>query len=972
MFNQFVELFPVLVLWAFGWMLPVSVLALVFVHLKRHGYLRPFADLFHAARRLSPVGWLCVAPLVLGLVGYASVKNDGGSTNGVPARSRGDAGRGMVTRSHGDTEAAGIGWRVPQTPVTQEEIEAGWRAPAEGAAGIVPPPGGSVTNERWRLRGAHDDAFRPELAEWRFPVRDGALTGLTVLARGEIRPDVGTLYFPVPLTNGLSLLPRSRWDLLARAPEAGAQPNGGEPASGGAPVPGAQASVFWHAQSPSNSLLLTWENALAGRDPNCPTNLQAELYPDGRFAWRTDGGSQLYLPVLDFDWDGDGLENSVDPDPLVAGPDAHGTNAEWYRVVCTNVFTEVDVPSSSESNNPDNSNNQTMLPPGVDFRPDVNSNGVYFVELVAEQGPAPVYVVSRQSSLLGSPVLVALPGETNRVPLAIGVTYDMTSSVPFSVGLPMGGFAELLRDEPTRKTVKWPLEFTFTEQSCRNGVRTYSVGVGPFDPGGHFSWEQGPASRGRPAFMSAEISAPACGCVSVLEDGISFSCSPTCTCGGTCEAHVEYFTFGAVFAATGGVCRCGFDDPHPEEPVEYDEDAGPSVSVAFSQPAVVFEEAYEDSPGLLKPRRSTRVRLTVSAYGGAFGGTVMLAPRNLGRLVEIDEGPIDLPESRTLAPREAFHSTCIYEAGSVSEAAGDVSVSGLFFESGTGMLISSQTELTSVQVTVKPDVRAPANGSEYRHTFGVYEIVNLDSRPSGAEVAWHLDGGGDPDDNPEEGYVEDGIGGMKSLRCPLYRNGATLRASCNGVDYRPAVTFREPSGVLALNPRPVKGAYAIPRGIVGSAMWLDLYVEPMDVSFTEIAVVEVPSNVSSFSGYFEHSYPADRRSHNVAAKAGEWHDVQTRCARTPEAGIGNFFMRDTVSTGMLLAVDEYGEMSWAIPMGWHRKGTQGNAEPFRQFARGLYWHDFKVWTNGDAWVRKHGHELLRHESEETGALDDEL
>ena len=54
----------------------------MFVHLKRHGFLRPFADLFHAARRLSLLGWLCVAPLVVGLVGYASTKNDGGCANG--------------------------------------------------------------------------------------------------------------------------------------------------------------------------------------------------------------------------------------------------------------------------------------------------------------------------------------------------------------------------------------------------------------------------------------------------------------------------------------------------------------------------------------------------------------------------------------------------------------------------------------------------------------------------------------------------------------------------------------------------------------------------------------------------------------------------------------------------------------------------------------------------------------------------
>ena len=153
----------------------------------------------------------------------------------------------------------------------------------------------------------------------RIPVLDGVITGVTVLARGEVRPDVGTLYFPVSPVDGVSLLPESRWGLLSRAPEAGAQPNREETPTGAenlqdgvlaldcAPAPGARerASVFWHALSPSNSLLLTWENALVGRDPDCPTNLQAELYADGRFAWRTDGGSRLYFPVL-FDDPGGG------------------------------------------------------------------------------------------------------------------------------------------------------------------------------------------------------------------------------------------------------------------------------------------------------------------------------------------------------------------------------------------------------------------------------------------------------------------------------------------------------------------------------------------------------------------------------------------------------------------------------------------------------------------------------------------
>ena len=84
----------------------------------------------------------------------------------------------------------------------------------------------------------------------------------------------------------------------------------------------AYSKVFSHAVTDYGSLLLDWHNALVGRNTGNPTNMQLELFGDGSFEWRTDDSSHLYAPVFPFDWDGDGLENSVDPEPLVAGPDA--------------------------------------------------------------------------------------------------------------------------------------------------------------------------------------------------------------------------------------------------------------------------------------------------------------------------------------------------------------------------------------------------------------------------------------------------------------------------------------------------------------------------------------------------------------------------------------------------------------------------------------------------------------------------
>ena len=385
----------------------------------------------------------------------------------------------------------------------------------------------------------------------------------------------------------------------------------------------------------------------------------------------------------------------------------------------------------------------------------------------------------------------------------------------------------------------------------------------------------------------------------------------------------------------------------------------------FARPgkgAVIFEDAYRNTEdGPLVPRQSTTTRLTVSASGGPFGGSFTLTTRNLEKLIAANgPGPVALTPGMTLGPYETYSATFECAGVEASGSENDVEVEGTFTEAVTGWTESPRAQATVVEVEIKPQELAPANRSDHRHTFGVYELVYLIHTPSIDAVEWTLQGGGGTEDS-EEGYAEVGIGGAYTLRCPLYSNGATLKVSCGGAEYFPTVRFVEPSGIVAYNPRPAGPPDDIPRGIVGCSMWIDLYVTPMDVSFSQIAVVEVPSTTSIYNGYFLHSYPSDKRSHNTLTGAGKWIEVRARNPNDANEEVGNFFMTDTATTGFLLAVDEYGEMSWDIPMGWHRKpAPQNGASPFREFAQGQYRHDFKVWSNGDAWVRKHQKELLRH------------
>ena len=217
-------------------------------------------------------------------------------------------------------------------------------------------------------------------------------------------------------------------------------------------------SKLWYAATPSNSLLVTWVNGLLDRNPLTPTNFQAEFFPDGSYEYRYPDHRESHPFTLPFDRDGDGLENTVDPEPETAGPDAHNTNAEWYNVVCSNVFTMVDGMSGM----------------GLAFRNGVNSNAYYFVDVCAEMGPAPIYFTADQKGRLGSPVVVATAGVTNRVPLLIGATYSVTSSVPFSVAVPADGFAEVTTNAANEYVVNWPVRFDFRESLGASG-RSYTV-----------------------------------------------------------------------------------------------------------------------------------------------------------------------------------------------------------------------------------------------------------------------------------------------------------------------------------------------------------------------------------------------------------------------------------------------------------------------------------------------------------------
>ena len=224
-----------------------------------------------------------------------------------------------------------VGSRVPRDrnvgntayPITDEDITNCWRV-AEMREGceIVGRDafGAPQIHEDWLVRGGFVDVMRIPAVGWSFPWRDGFLEGLTVFSDGKIRPSLRTPYFPQPFDVPLAVVPSFNWNLL----------------------PGGVSNVFWHAVSPSNSLVVTWENSPINHDVNSITNFQVELFADGRFAYRYDDRTVAYSRVHPLDLDFDGLPNAIDPEPeMPILPPAWNQSEAWAAVAFPSYAAEI-------------------------------------------------------------------------------------------------------------------------------------------------------------------------------------------------------------------------------------------------------------------------------------------------------------------------------------------------------------------------------------------------------------------------------------------------------------------------------------------------------------------------------------------------------------------------------------------------------------------------------------------------------
>ena len=644
-------------------------------------------------------------------------------------------------------------------------------------------------------------------------------------------------------------------------------------------------SRFWSAADEDGSRLLTWQDFALGRDTNELVSAQLELFPSGDYIARSNLVERVYRRVNPDDWDDDGDPNDTDPNPYVHDGDSFGPHPE--------------------------------LPQGA------NSNAYCWVDIVVSNANALVTFTGDGPSALPDPRFIARAGETNRVTILIGKAYQVTCPMPIACVGQSSCEIEIYQDQysPTEMYICWPVSIEAV--SMRSGA-SFSMSVTPDCLGGGFVWTNS--------------------CCSVSGTGWSFvySCGGTCTCTG-CGALGYYGYEGYRISADGGLCGCGSQSGDGDGGEEEDDD-GPydaGASVSFSKSAVIFEDRYENTPGVWVERQSTQTELHCVAHGGPNGGHVRFEIVGEEKLQRVSG--ILLPFESDIGAGKKIDFTITYNGKQPSYTTNDIVVTSTFTENVPGAQSEvAEEKLTSVQVWFTTAVAAPLNNKISRHNYGVCEIVNCGHQPYLPDFSWVPLNGGT--------MIE-----AAKYRCPLDATPSPLVVRVGqDIEYPPAMRVYEPNNIEIRNTRPATKGFS-PGHAGGIGMLMDIYILPLGVSFTEIAVEEVPCSVGVPTGYFSFPAMAGVASHTTQNGAGTWCNVQEgNKMGVDRPGIYGELLPmtpDGTLTNDVIVGWLEGTLYWPTPFGWNVKGTTGSQPEHKQFATWVA-HETWIHSDGSCGVRK--------------------
>ena len=542
---------------------------------------------------------------------------------------------------------------------------------------------------------------------------------------------------------------------------------------------------------------------------------------------------------------------------------------------------------------------------------------------------------------LGDPVVVARAGETNRVPLLVGIDYAVTSDTPFSVSFPVDYmYPAVETNEPCVARIHWPLEFTVTPGTDND----YTVSAGPYDPGCEFHW--GTAGSGGD-LKSLPPRSSSCG-YSTNGGWIGFSCGGNGDCGchgcsvsGWATLELASFEIPSVW------CGCWYDGPGSGSGYEPPQTNSPSVSVSFDKSVVFYEDAYTNAPGDVVGKHSTDTTLAISAWGGDTGGMLHVSGTNIGKLNRKGGSTITFPYTAYIPPHGGASFAIEYEAVTNSVSENDITVTASIAAA------EDSASATAVKVLLEAVRPSPLGANTSRHLYGVGEVAVCQHLPASLPVNWCCAGGSLSMVHNSFWY----------LYCPLTDDfPVSLQIQSNGEAYSPSVGIVEPTGYYCNTTE--KMDFGLPANRAGGVgMKLDLYINPRTVCFGYIALEEVPTTTGDVGGYFLNPEYSSVWAHTRDNWAGEWCNVgyDNLFMSGDEAKMGDDLwpmapdgtLTNDVSVGW-----RDGTIIWSIPLGWNEHNTTGLSLPLKT-SDVPEQQRFVITADGTLTVMKAGHYVSR-------------
>ena len=221
--------------------------------------------------------------------------------------------------------------------------------------------------------------------------------------------------------------------------------------------------------------------------------------PKGDFSTRSNALETVYRRVNPNDWDGDGLANEIDANPMINDGDFFGTGVDWLNVNCAGVL-------SATTNE--------LGDVTIAWHTNANPNAYYWLDLAATGalGVAKITATCDGESDLGDLVIIARTNEVCHIPLLIGATYTVESDLPIAYSAVSSEHANILTNSEQSLVVSFPLEFSFEPIRAAASFRLVSF----------------------PVDVNAMLVSVLGGCCSCQTNDVGFtwSCAEGCLCGG--------------------------------------------------------------------------------------------------------------------------------------------------------------------------------------------------------------------------------------------------------------------------------------------------------------------------------------------------------------------------------------------------------------------------------------------------------